>query len=225
MNLIHHWLCQSRGWKNTIEKRVPWALEDVELGAELLEIGPGFGVATDLLFPLVENLTCVEIDPLLAQALGRRMLRQSVTVLCEDATSLSLPDASFDAVVCFTMLHHVPSTMLQDRLLAEVARVLRPGGVFLGTDSLYDWRFRLLHLFDTMVVVNPGTFPKRLQAAGFVDAHVDTDGSAFRFRARKPVLTHFSGDATTYRRPIKTSHTRLISDFGTADDRSSPQVA
>ena len=189
MNLIHHWLCQSAGWKGTIKQRVPWALKDMELGAKLLEIGPGYGVTTDLLLPLVENLTCVEIDPVLAQALDRRMSGRNVVVLCEDATSLSLNDASFDAVVSFTMLHHVPSPMLQDILLAEVARVLRPGGVFLGTDSLYGWGFRLLHLFDTMVVVNPDTFPKRLRAAGFVDAHVDTNGSAFRFRARKPGLT------------------------------------
>jgi ubiquinone/menaquinone biosynthesis C-methylase UbiE len=46
-----------------------------------------------------------------------------------------LPDAAFDGVVCFTMLHHVPSALLQYRLLAEVARVLRPGGVFAGTGS------------------------------------------------------------------------------------------
>jgi ubiquinone/menaquinone biosynthesis C-methylase UbiE len=56
------------------------------------------------------------------------------------------------------MLHHLPSVALQDHLLAEVARVLRPGGIFAG-----------VHLFDTMGVVDPGSFPKRLQAAGFVD--------------------------------------------------------
>jgi SAM-dependent methyltransferase len=195
MNLIHHWLCQSAGWKNIIEKRVPWVLKNAELGSDLLEIGPGFGLTTDILSSLVENLTCVEIDPGRAQALDRRMSRLNVIVLCEDATSLSLQDASFDAVVCFTMLHHIPSKLLQDRLLAEVARILRPGGVFLGTDSLYSWRFRLLHLFDTMVVVSPGTFPERLRAAGFVDAYVDTNGSAFRFRARKPGLMHASEEA------------------------------
>jgi len=51
------------------------------------------------------------------------------------------------------MLHHLPSEALQNRLLAEVARVLRHGGVYAGTDSLYSGSFRLLHLLDTMVVV------------------------------------------------------------------------
>jgi SAM-dependent methyltransferase len=85
------------------------------------------------------------------------------------------------------MLHHVPSPALQDRVLSEVARVLRPGGVFAGVDSRYSARFRMLHLFDTMVVVDPETFPSRLQAAGFDGVRVDANDRAFRFRARKPL--------------------------------------
>jgi SAM-dependent methyltransferase len=69
--------------------------------------------------------------------------------------------------VCFTMLHHVPSKALQDKLFTEVCRVLRPGGVFAGFDSQLSLRFRFLHLGDTMVVVDPKTFPDRLRAAGF----------------------------------------------------------
>ena len=99
---------------------------------------------------------------------------------------MSFPSASFDAALSFTMLHHVPSKELQDRLLAEVARVLRPGGIFAGVDSLSSRGFRLLHLFDTMVVVDPTSFPKRLEAAGFVDVQVDVNPYAFRFRARRP---------------------------------------
>lgn len=188
MNMIHHWLCQSPGWRKAIKTLVPWAMEGLTLGRDVLEIGPGFGVTTDLIRPAVENLTCVEIDSELAQSLRGRMTGEGVKVLCENATSMSIESASFDAVVCFTMLHHVPSPCLQDRLLSEAARVLRPGGVFLGTDSLYSWRFRMLHLFDTMVVVNPKTLPDRLRSAGFVDVDVDVAVSAFRFRARKPVL-------------------------------------
>jgi len=128
----------------------------------------------------------VEVDPALAAALRSRFAARNVTVLCEDATATSLKSGSFDAVVCFTMLHHLPSARLQDRLLEEIARLLRPQGVFAGTDSLYSWGLRLVHLFDTMVVVEPETFPARLRAAGFVDVRVDVDTSAFRFRARKP---------------------------------------
>ena len=166
---------------------VPWTLDGLDLGSKVLEVGPGYGATTDLLRSRVAQLTCVEIDAKLAEHLRGRTLNQNVTVLCEDATTMSLPDASFDAAVCFTMLHHIPSAALQDRLLAEVVRVLRPGGIFAGTDSVSRRFFRLLHLFDTLVVVEPSTFPDRLRAAGFEDVSVDVNQYAFRFRARKPL--------------------------------------
>jgi SAM-dependent methyltransferase len=99
---------------------------------------------------------------------------------------MSLRDGSFDGAVCFSMLHHVPSAALQDRLLSEVCRTLRPGGVFAGTDSLYSLPLRLLHVGDTMILVDPAQFPARLEAAGFGDIHVELkEPYAFRFRARK----------------------------------------
>jgi SAM-dependent methyltransferase len=186
MNLIHRWLCGSARWKKVVETHIlPWTLEGLNLGSDVLEVGPGPGASTDLLHVRVARLTCVESDSRFAVKLRRR-LDQSVCVMCEDATAMSLPDGSFDGAVCFTMLHHVPSVAKQDRLLREVARVLRPGGLFAGTDSLYSRSFRLLHLFDTIVVVDPVTFPARLRAAGFSEVHVDVmEPYAFRFRARK----------------------------------------
>jgi SAM-dependent methyltransferase len=166
---------------------LPWTLEGLDLGPSVLEVGPGYGATTDLLLSRVGQLTCVEIDAELAEHLRRRMPKQNVTILCEDATRMSLPDACFDAAVCFTMLHHVPSARMQDQLLAEIARTLRPGGIFAGTDSLDSRFFRLIHAFDTLVVVDPTTFSERLSAAGFEDAVVDVNPYAFRFRARKPL--------------------------------------
>ncbi len=187
MNLIHRWLCRSNYWRKTVETQLlPWALDGVELGSNVLEIGPGPGITTDLLRTRVASLTCVEIDRALADSLARRMVTQNVRVLCEDATAMSLAGGTFDGVVSFTMLHHVPSAALQDRLLAEAARVLRPGGTFAGIDSLNRRFFGMLHLFDTLVLVDPRTFAPRLEAAGFADIHVDIGPRAFRFRARRP---------------------------------------
>jgi SAM-dependent methyltransferase len=187
MNIIHRWLCNSANWRNVVGTYIlPWTLEDVELGSDLLEVGPGPGVCTELLHRRVSRLTCVEIDRSFAEKLRRRS-PDNVHVLWEDATKMSLADESFDAAVCFTMLHHVPSAALQDRLMAEVARVLRPGGIFAGTDSLYSRSFRMLHICDTMVVVDPATLPSRLRSAGFDEVQVDVmKPYAFRFRARKP---------------------------------------
>ena len=186
MNFAHRWLCRSSHWKKAVETSIlPWVLDAIELGPNVLEIGPGPGVTTDLLRTRVQWLTCVEIDQKLAASLRQRTAGQNVTVVHEDATAMSFPSETFDAALSFTMLHHVPSSALQDGLLAEVARVLRPGGVFAGTDSIYSRPFALLHLFDTMVVVDPETFPERLRMAGFVRAQVDVNQHAFRFRGRK----------------------------------------
>jgi SAM-dependent methyltransferase len=188
MNLAHRLLCSSNRWRRMVEQNVlPWSLEGVDLGNEVLEIGPGFGAVTDQLMHRVPRLTCVEIHDGMAENLRRRTAGQNVTVLCEDATRTSLASDSFDSAVCFTMLHHVPSPALQDRLVGEAFRLLRPGGLFAGTDSLQSRAMRWLHVFDTLVPVDPATFPGRLAAAGFQDARVDTDGHAFRFRARKPL--------------------------------------
>jgi ubiquinone/menaquinone biosynthesis C-methylase UbiE len=189
MNLVHRILCSSNAWRKTVETYIiPWVLEDLDLGANVLEVGPGPGVTTELLHTRFERLTCVEIHPGFARSLASKMDGKNVTVVREDATAMSFPDANFDGALSFTMLHHVPSVALQDRLLAEVARVLRPGGIFAGVDSLPSRGFRVLHLFDTMVLVDPTSLPKRLQAAGFVDVQVDVNPYAFRFRARRPVM-------------------------------------
>lgn len=186
MNRLHHWICGSGLWRRVVERDLlPWVLEDIDLGAQALEVGPGPGITTDLLQRRVGRLTAVEIDPALADRLARRSAGRNVTVLCADATAMPLPDARFDAAVSFTMLHHVASPALQDRLLAEVARVLRPGGTFAGTDSLPSPLFRLIHAFDTLVPVDPHGFAARLEAAGFTGARVDVRSRAFRFRATR----------------------------------------
>ena len=96
-------------------------------------------------------------------------------------------DGRFSGVVCFTMLHHVPSPELQNRLLSEVSRVLRADGVFAGTDSLGTGRaFKLLHIRDTLVPVLPDELPARMERAGLIEPHVDSRNRSFRFRARKP---------------------------------------
>lgn len=186
MNLIHRWLCRSARWRTTVEAHIlPWVLDGVDLGSKVLEVGPGPGVTTALLRTRVDHLTCVEIDRALAADLARRTRGQNVTVLCEDASAMPLPDAAFDGAVSLTMLHHVPSAAQQDRLLAEVARVLRPGGIFAGTDSVSSFFFRRLHTFDTLVAVDPLGFPARLEAAGFTGVQVEVKRHAFRFRARR----------------------------------------
>ena len=186
MNIFHRWYCGSARWANGMRQYLPRLLEGVELGDEVLEVGPGPGVVTDWLAPQVRKLTSIEIDHALAQSLRRRWEGGNVTVVEGDATAMEFPDDSFDSALSFTMLHHVPSAVLQDRLLAETCRVLRPGAMFAGSDSVPSLTWNLAHLFDTRVPVDPDTFAERLERAGFGEAHVQRYPGGFSFRARKP---------------------------------------
>jgi ubiquinone/menaquinone biosynthesis C-methylase UbiE len=185
MNRLHRWYCSSNHWNRVVgEKLLPWVLRGVDLGDQVLELGPGPGITTDVLRRRAPHLTSVEIDPRLATALEARLRSTNVTVLRGDATALELRDASFSGAIACTMLHHVASPELQDRLFAEVRRVLRPGGMFVGSDSLSSGLFRLIHLFDTLVPVDPAGLTARLEAAGFAAVQIDVAGSSFRFRAK-----------------------------------------
>jgi len=186
MNRLHHWLCRSTRWRNIVGQRVPWALSGVDLGQNVLELGPGPGLTTDLLRLAAQRVTALELDPQLAESLSSRLRDSNVEVVRGDATAMPFSDARFSAGVSFTMLHHVPSPELQDKVLREVWRVLEPGGVFVGSDSLQSLFMRLIHIGDTLVPVNPDTFGRRLEAAGFEVLELERNSDAFRFYARRP---------------------------------------
>ena len=60
-------------------------------------------------------------------------------------------------------------------------------GVFAGSDSQSNLMWRIVHIGDVCVVVDPATLPDRLAAAGFTDVRVDVvPHKAVKFRAVKP---------------------------------------
>lgn len=186
LNLPHHWLCRSGRWQKTLRQRVPWVLRGSDLGQNVLELGPGPGLTTDLLRHLTQRLTAIEVDPNLAAALQSRLDGTNVHIVAGDATAMPFPDCEFSASVSFTMLHHVSSTELQDKVLREVWRVTQPGGCFVGADSLGGFFMRMIHIGDTLVLVDPETFGARLEAAGFELLEIEKNNDTFRFRARRP---------------------------------------
>lgn len=185
MNRVHNLLCSSRWWERRVEDELlPFGLRGVELGDDVLEVGPGFGATTRRLVDQVPRLTVLELDAGYCERL-RRELGSRVEVVQGDATALPFPEGRFSAVVCFTMLHHIPVAAEQDRVFAEVARVLRPGGTFAGTDSVGTGAvFRLIHIGDTLLPIDPAVLPERLGRAGLLDAEVHRGDGTFRFRAR-----------------------------------------
>ena len=186
MNGAHNVLCASGWWARRAEfELIPFGLDGIDLGDDVLEIGPGFGATTRVLVQRFGKVNVLELDARYCRRL-RSELGDSVAVTQGDATRLPYPDGRFSSVLCFTMLHHIPSLDLQDRAFAEITRVLRPGGTFAGTDTLgIGLVFKLIHIGDILNLVDPETLPRRLEAAGMVGAEVKVGGGAFRWQATK----------------------------------------
>jgi len=188
MNQSHLTYLASPEWAETLRTELlPWLREAGGLGDDVLEIGPGPGLTTDLLLQLTDKVTAVEVDPRLAAQLHARLPHTRAEVIHGDASTVDLAANRFTAATCFAMLHHMESSQAQDRLFSTVHRLLRPGAPLLGTDSIDTEMIRNAHIDDTYVPVNPAALDERLRSTGFIDVMVTTTSEhQFRFSARKP---------------------------------------
>jgi SAM-dependent methyltransferase len=174
-------------WAQLLETDLlPWVLRIADLGDDVLEVGPGPGLTTDILRQRTKKVTAVELDGELAKALATRLSDTNVDVIHADASQSGLASNRFSAATCFSMLHHVPSSEIQDQLFAEVHRVLRPAGAFIGTDSVDSELLRQFHVDDIFVPVDPDTLGARLEAVGFTNVGVERADYQVRFNATKP---------------------------------------
>lgn len=181
----NHALCSTPEWAELMETKVLEPLTaGLDLGNELLEIGPGPGAATRWLRHRVTRLVALELDPDAAGRLAEELAGTNVTVQVGDSTRVPFPDATFDSVACFTMLHHLPTQQEQFRTLCEAYRVLRPGGVLVGADSLASQGLHEFHEGDTYNPIDPARLLLFLQAAGFAHVMVSV-AEGLRFSARR----------------------------------------
>ncbi len=181
-----HKACGGDEWRGVMRNFIlPWAMAEADLGDDVLEVGPGYGATLDVLSERVAHVTSVEIDEDLVAMLEERFASAAnVEIVHGDATALAYPDDRFSGAACFTMLHHVPTVELQDRLFTEVARVLKPGGALVASDSLASDDLASHHEDDTYNPVDPASLPVRLRAAGFVDVEVRTNDFGWAAIAR-----------------------------------------
>jgi SAM-dependent methyltransferase len=149
------------------ETILPRALRDIDLGPSVLEIGPGPGFTTDVLMARVDHLTAVELDPDLAASLETRLAGTNVEVVLGDATSLPFPDDHFSGAASFHMLHHIEPDEAQKAVLAELARVLRPGATLVAADGIENEGTRAFHADDVYNPIDPDELADWLGQAGF----------------------------------------------------------
>ncbi|MBC2905765.1 class I SAM-dependent methyltransferase [Streptomyces cupreus] len=110
-------------------------------GHRVLDVGCGTGNLLRATGQRYRNVDLVGLDPdpkALARA-GRKARRVGLTVRLDRGFAQELPygDGSFDRVFSSLMLHHLDSTS-KDALLAEVRRVLRPEGLLVLADAVFD---------------------------------------------------------------------------------------
>jgi ubiquinone/menaquinone biosynthesis C-methylase UbiE len=87
---------------------VPFGVDGLDLGDDVLEIGPGFGATTRVLADRFARLSVLELDPGYCER-PRATLGATVTVTQGDATALPYPDGRFSGALCFTRRPGSPS--------------------------------------------------------------------------------------------------------------------
>lgn len=97
------------------------------INGKILDVGCGVGVVNDL-YPDYD-ITGIDCSPgMLRHHKGKHILAS--------ANEIPFPDGSFDSVVCRSVLHHLPDPKIA---LAEIKRVLKPGGKFVCWETNKSW--------------------------------------------------------------------------------------
>jgi len=129
-----------RGDRDAPAEYAPW-LSDLRRQlpdrAEVLDLGCGCGIpVAKTLAAHGHQVTGLDVSEVQVNR-ARRLVPQARFVRA-DATEVSFPGGSFDAVVCLYALIHMPLDA-QPRLLRRIAAWLRPGGLLLATTGAEAW--------------------------------------------------------------------------------------
>lgn len=157
-----------------------------------LEIGCGRGVGSELILDMfgAEKVDAFDLDPRMVDLARARLAPRGerVRLWVGDASAIDAPDAAYEAVFDFGIIHHIPDWRLT---LSEVHRVLKPGGVFYAEEVL---KSLLAHSLTRKLLKHPEedrfdieTFQQGLRDVGLEPvATEDFIGVFAWFVARKP---------------------------------------
>jgi len=140
-------------------------------GKRVLEVGCGRGVGIEILLARgAASVAGFDLDPEMVALAQQHLAKYGDTRACVfvgDAAVIATPDASFDAVVDYGIIHHIPSW---PQALHEIARVLRPGGTFYFEDLfrgfISAWPIRALFDHPQATQFTAAAFRAALGATG-----------------------------------------------------------
>lgn len=133
-------------------------------GATVLELGCGKAEKTRIVAQKAASVLALEVDE--TQLARNKMVTDLPNVRFEFGGAEKIPaaDASFDIVLMFKSLHHVP-TELMDCAFSEIQRVLKPGGIVYISEPVYAGDFNeILKLFHDEKAVREAAFAAEARA-------------------------------------------------------------
>jgi SAM-dependent methyltransferase len=144
--------------------------------SRLLEVGCGEG--TGLVFARYlgfRRLTGCEISPERLRRAKEKLNDEAALVLLSNDGHLPFEDGSFDAVLSAAVIEHVLDPLL---FVAEIARVVRPGGCVVISSDCWQWRLlMMLGAFKSEQPIDKPMFPTRLlkmfRESGFQVIHYE----------------------------------------------------
>ena len=159
----------------------------------VLEIGCGQGVGARIIYDFLspDEYVGIDLDPrMIRRAIRRAGNLPGANFIVGDVSSLGFPDASFDLVVNFAILHHVQEWR---SALAEITRTLRVGGEFLFEDLPAETWERGVGIPSKKIAHHP--YDKMFRKQEFVDELVSL-GCKVELHENRPLsLYHFWGRA------------------------------
>jgi len=114
-----------------------------------LDIATGAGHTAFAFAPHVESVIASDLTPEMLEVCADHASKaghDNLTTEIADAEALPFEDGSFDLVTCRIAPHHFPNPTT---FVAEVARVLRPGGRFVMVDNIVPENERVAHVYNT----------------------------------------------------------------------------
>lgn len=124
------WNWESPAGRLRWARRVEMLASHIRPGMRILELGCGTGYFTKKLAETGASVTAIDISPDLLKVAAAEHAAANVNLVIENACAMTFPDESFDSVVGSSVLHHLDVP----RALAEIWRVLRPGGSLYFTE-------------------------------------------------------------------------------------------
>lgn len=144
-------LVQRLAGESVFSRRVARHLRELAADTRILDIGGGTGLARHRIQS--RGYICLDLDAAKLRRFRANWPRG--LAVAADAAACPILDATCDRVLCAKVVHHLDDAQLQ-AVFAEIARILKPGGMLILADAVRSprWIPRLLWYLDR------GSFPR-----------------------------------------------------------------